>query len=77
MQSESIVKAFDVLNEIRFGFGQAFVFLMMYPSIFQSAPEVLHHGSILTNGHTAHADLGLTDSQQVANLVAVILTAPI
>ena len=77
MPSDRIIKPGDVFEYISTGLRSSFVILVVDPLTFQGAEEALHDGIVVAVACAAHTDLNVIGSQDLADLLAGILAAPI
>ena len=77
MRSDRIIKPLDINENLRAGLRTGLVLLMMTPFIIKGTKEAFHDSIIIAIGLAAHAYLNSIDCQEIANLIAGILTAAI
>jgi hypothetical protein len=72
-----IIKPSDVIENISASLHSGFVILQVDPFAFQGAEEALHGGIVVAVAGAAHADLNTMVGQDLTDLDAGILAAPI
>src|SRR5659263_31295 len=77
MQPDGIIKPFDVTEYICACLRTGLIFLVMYPFVFQCTPEALNHRIVIAITSSAHADLNLIGSQNIADLMTSVLNTSI
>src|SRR5262245_26069232 len=77
MASIAVVEDFNVFKDVRLSLQSGEIMTMMEQLSFQGAKETFHRGIVVTIALAAHTSLDVIFGQDLAIIVAGVLTAPI